>query len=761
MSKIKRMLGSRAVLALGAWVAYVLMFIPLYRLVGQVVAALAILPAVVTGWLFGMRVGLLTGLLTFPLNMLLTALVTGAAWEMMASEGLFGSVLILLIGAVVGRLHDLGEQVRWELAERKRAEEALRKAHDGLEIRVEERTAELAQANRELEAEITERKRAEEALAHERDMLHVLMESVPDWIFFKDAESRIVRSNRAHAQLLGFDDPQEIIGKTDFDLFPSEDAQRFYDEEQRMLQSGQSVVARLGQTPSKDGEVLWVSETKIPLKDETGRVIGLVGISRDVTEIKRAEEALEKAYAEVEKQVEERTAELRQEIVEREQAEEALAYERDLLQALMDNSPDYIFFKDRGSRFVRTNKAHAQLLLGLSDPQEAIGKTDFDLFPEKHDDAQRFYDEEQMIMETRQTVIAREWQVPSITTGEIIWLSEHKVPLTDRTGQVVGFLGLGRDITERKRAEKALAQEQYLLNTLMDNIPDTIYFKDTASRFTRINRAQAQVLGVDPDEAIGKTDFDFFTPEHARDAYVDEQEIVKSGQPLIGKVERIRRADRQNLWVSATKVPITDKEGRVTGIVGVSRDITERKRAEETIRQLAYHDTLTGLPNRRLFNDRLNLALAHAHRNQQKLAVMLLDLDHFKDVNDTLGHGVGDQLLQVVSEQLTNLLRKGDTVARMGGDEFMLLLPEVAGGEGAAEAASASVVAQKILEAIREPFVLNGHELHVTTSIGIAMYPDDGGDADMLMKNADIAMYRAKDQGRDNYQCWQPITQEQ
>jgi len=172
----------------------------------------------------------------------------------------------------------------------------------------------------------------------------------------------------------------------------------------------------------------------------------------------------------------------------------------------------------------------------------------------------------------------------------------------------------------------------------------------------------------------------------------------------------------------------------------------ERKRAEETIRQLAYHDSLTGLPNRRLFNDRLNLEMAHANRNQQKLAVMLLDLDDFKDVNDTLGHSVGDQLLQAVAQRLRSLLRQSDTVARMGGDEFMLILPEIAEEEGATK------VATKVLAAFRKPFVFDGHEIRITTSMGIALYPDDGEDSDTLMKNVDIAMYRAKDRGRDNVQ---------
>jgi len=172
--------------------------------------------------------------------------------------------------------------------------------------------------------------------------------------------------------------------------------------------------------------------------------------------------------------------------------------------------------------------------------------------------------------------------------------------------------------------------------------------------------------------------------------------------------------------------------------------------AEEQLVYIATHDALTGLPNRRLFNDRLTLELAHAQRNQQKLAVMLLDLDHFKDVNDTLGHSVGDKLLQVVGHRLKSLLRRSDTVARMGEDEFMLILPGIVREENATK------VAAKILEAFRKPLVFDGYEIDITTSIGIAVYPSDGEDVDALMKNADIAMYRAKGEGRDNYQRYTP-----
>jgi diguanylate cyclase (GGDEF)-like protein len=190
----------------------------------------------------------------------------------------------------------------------------------------------------------------------------------------------------------------------------------------------------------------------------------------------------------------------------------------------------------------------------------------------------------------------------------------------------------------------------------------------------------------------------------------------------------------------------TDKDlALVERMAAVYAIAFQRKRDEETIRQLAYHDALTGLPNRIVFSDRLTIALAQANRNKQKLAVMLLDLDNFKNVNDTLGHSMGDMLLKGVADRLTGVLRKADTVARMGGDEFMLLMPGITRIEYSIE------IAYKILQTFYIPFVIDGHEIHTSASIGIAIYPDDGKDTDTLIKNADIAMYHAKEQGRNKY----------
>ena len=301
-----------------------------------------------------------------------------------------------------------------------------------------------------------------------------------------------------------------------------------------------------------------------------------------------------------------------------------------------------------------------------------------------------------------------------------------------------------QEIAERKQMEDKLLGAARQWRTTFDGIRDAVCLLSLEGNVLRCNMAMKNLLGKPFNEIIGRPCWELV---HGTSDPIEGCPRVRMRETRRRETLVLPMGDR---WWDISVDPVLDEDGDLVGAAHIIADITERKRAEETIKQMAYHDALTGLPNRRLFNDRLNMALAHAHRSQQKLAVMLLDLDHFKDVNDTLGHSVGDQLLQIAGERLTGLLRKGDSVARMGGDEFMLLLPEIAGGEDPAR------IAQKILEAFRKPFVLDGHEFHVTTSIGISLYPEDGEDADTLMKNADIAMYRAKDLGRDNYQRYTP-----
>jgi diguanylate cyclase (GGDEF)-like protein/PAS domain S-box-containing protein len=288
--------------------------------------------------------------------------------------------------------------------------------------------------------------------------------------------------------------------------------------------------------------------------------------------------------------------------------------------------------------------------------------------------------------------------------------------------------------------------EQSLLEAFLQNLPHNVFFKDRDSRFIRINNEMAAYFGLsDPSQAVGKSDADMFSAEHAQQAFADEQEIMRTGQPAIGHEEKETWPDGRESWVLTTKVPLRNRHGQIIGTMGISRDITERVQAEARIRYMALHDALTGLPNRILLQDRLTQAIALAARNQMRVSVMMLDLDRFKFVNDSLGHYVGDRLLEAVSVRLQACLRDSDIVARLGGDEFVIALPLAAGDQDTEQ------VARKIMAAIAEPFEIEGHELHINSSIGICHYPTDGENAGSLLQAADSAMYEAKAKGRGTY----------
>ena len=260
----------------------------------------------------------------------------------------------------------------------------------------------------------------------------------------------------------------------------------------------------------------------------------------------------------------------------------------------------------------------------------------------------------------------------------------------------------------------------------------------------------AQALGYGKLELIGMS-CEKFLEASSRDLFTAAlANVAKTGLPR-------RRIDygllKKNGAILHTETSIflmNDEMKRPAGYRVLFQDITRRKQAEDLVKKLAFEDTLTGLPNRRLFHDRLVLALNQAKRNKEKLAVMMVDLDRFKEVNDTLGHYVGDLLIQAVGQRLTALLRKGDTVARLGGDEFILLLPSLR------QLDNAKRIAEKILSVFEESFLLEGREVRTTPSIGIAIYPDDGDNMDLLLRNSDIAMYAAKDKGRNTFAYYRP-----
>jgi len=434
--------------------------------------------------------------------------------------------------------------------------------------------------------DITELKRSEEGMAGAQRLLQAILDNVPDRIYFKDTQSRFLKLSKALARRLGVKDPEAAVGKSDFDFNTKEKAEEFYQDEQRIIRTGEALINKTERQILPNGEVAWTSTTKVPLRDQTGKVVGIAGINRDITEQKRTEEALRQSRDELEKRVAERTAELsernvalQQQIAERERAEEALVTAQRLLQAMLDNVPDRIYFKDTQSRFLKLSRALARRI-GLTDPEQAVGKTDFDFFPAEK--AHEFFQDEQKIIQTGQPLINK-IEVQIRPDGEVTWASVTKVPLQDKAGKVIGIAGINRDITDQKHAEEALAQERHLLRTLIDNLPDCIYTKDTTGRKTLVNLADLQNLRCQTEaEAIGKTDFDFFPREIAERFWADDQKVIQ-GEPVTNREEYFLSATGDKRWLLTSKLPLRDQSGRIVGLVGIGRDITEHKRAEETL----------------------------------------------------------------------------------------------------------------------------------------------------------------------------------
>jgi diguanylate cyclase (GGDEF)-like protein/PAS domain S-box-containing protein len=301
------------------------------------------------------------------------------------------------------------------------------------------------------------------------------------------------------------------------------------------------------------------------------------------------------------------------------------------------------------------------------------------------------------------------------------------------------------DATELRRTERALKESEEKFRSLFESSRDAIYIAAWDGEFIDVNQAFIELFGYTRDETLKL---------NAKVAYLTSEER-----------ERFKQAIKDNNFVKDFEIKLQKKDGTVMDCLlavtgkrdedgkifeyhGIVRDITERKRTEEMIKHMAFHDALTDLPNRALFNDRLTMAIAHAERFQERVAVMMLDLDKFKDVNDTHGHSVGDLLLKTVAGKLGRQTRKGDTIARMGGDEFMLIFTDLK------QTDDIHAIADKILEDFQNPVAIDNQILPITTSVGIAIYPDHGEDIDTLVKNADIAMYEAKKAGRNQYQFY-------
>jgi diguanylate cyclase (GGDEF)-like protein/PAS domain S-box-containing protein len=474
-------------------------------------------------------------------------------------------------------------------------------------------------------------------------------------------------------------------------------------------------------------------------------------VQEEVVERRRAEQELQAAKETLEVQVDARTAELRQangllqvELAERKRAEVKLEQTVSTLHATLEATADGILVVDKQDNIVNFNCRFTEMwnipdaIMESRDDNQALAFVLDQLIDPKPFIAK--------IQELRGQLEAESFDTLLFKDGRVF--ERYSRPQLV-AGQNVGRVWSFRDITERKHAEEALAKEQYLLHALLTTVPDYVYFKDTEGRFIRTSTSHAKAFGLnDPMQVIGKTDFDFFTEEHARQAYEDEQELMRTGHPLI-KEEKETWPDRPDTWVLAAKMPLRDQQGNIIGTVGISKDISERKRMEDQLVYTALHDPLTSLPNRVLFMDRLSHVIERVKRHRDhQFAVLYLDLDRFKVVNDSLGHNIGDLLLIESARRLGASLRGQDTVARLGGDEFVILLEDIQ------DPKDVKRIADRIQHDLALPFDLEGHKVFVSVSLGIVLSNASYEKADDIVRDADIAMYRAKGQGRGRYEMF-------
>ena len=323
--------------------------------------------------------------------------------------------------------------------------------------------------------------------------------------------------------------------------------------------------------------------------------------------------------------------------------------------------------------------------------------------------------------------------------GSIIYVEISTYPV--KINNSTYALGIARDITEKKLAQEALFVSEERFKTIFNSANDCIMIYDLDENILEINDKAYKRLGFSKNDLLNKSISSISTLEYFKKLIETKQELLKKGNLIFETIITLKNG--KNIPVEISSKVINYKNNKA--ILSVLRDITERKKIEELIRKLAYKDPLTDLPNRLLFAEHFKLIKANAERNNKKFAIMLADLDNFKIINDTFGHDIGDELLKHIGKRFVSTLREEDIVARIGGDEFLFLIPEIKSIE------SAGKVAEKLVTSFRRQFIILNHIIHTTISIGVSIFPDHGKTYDILVKKADSSMYKVKRESRNNY----------
>ncbi|GAB4508201.1 MAG: hypothetical protein Tsb0026_06470 [Sulfuricaulis sp.] len=601
--------------------------------------------------------------------------------------------------------------------------------------------------------DITERKRLELTLAENETRLRTLVQTIPDLTWLKDVDGVYLSCNPVFERLYGAKEA-EIVGKTDYDFVDKELADFFREHDRKAMAAGKPSINEEWLTFAEDGRRGLFETIKTPMVDENGKLVGVLGIARDITE--------------------------------RKQAEAALHDSRENLDRLLNSMEEGAYGVDIHGNCTFVNRAFLKIL-GYQSADEVLGQHIHELIHHSHADGSVYPSSECRMYrayETRQTINAVD-EVFWRKDGTAIPIEYWSRPIV-KDEVVIGAMATFVDITARKRQEALLAGEKRVLEMLARGaaLPEAlealarIYENQHESRRlsailllnadgTRLHVGGAPSLPASFRHCIDGVSIDSYGG--FREGYAREMVAISDilNDPKCAAIrEEALRYGLNTCW----STPIISAKGIMLGAFAVydcessrptpaDRELLERvcqlagiaiekHRDQESLVTMAYYDVLTGLPNRALLQDRLRQAMIEADRHERLVALLFMDLDRFKTINDTLGHEMGDVLLKKVARRLEECVRSGDTVARPGGDEFIIVLADVAHVD------DVSRVAQKIIDVFSQPFEIDGRELFVTCSIGVTLYPFDDRDIETLHRNADAAMYHAKEEGRNNFQFY-------
>lgn len=531
-----------------------------------------------------------------------------------------------------------------------------------------------------------------------------LVESSSDWVWEVDTRGTYTYVSPKIKDVLGYT-PEEVLGKTPFELMPQDEAERVKVIFASVVASRRPCFGIDNTNRHKDGRLVMLETNCVPVFGPDGELLGYRGMDRDITERKKAEIAL--------RQSEERLAEAQR-------IANMGSWDWDIAHSDLHWSDEiYRIFGLSPEQFGATYEAFLDVV--HPDDRDRVQQA----VKEALDRSNPYYVEHRIVRPDGSKGVVQE-------RGEVTF---------DVDGRPIRMVGTVQDITERKAAEQKLRQAA----SVFENTNEGVIITGSDLRIEAVNEAFTRITGYTEAEALGKTTSFLKSGRHTTDFYQAMWDTLNSTGRWQGEIwNRTKAGIAYPEWLNISEV--RDENNAIINYIGVFSDISALRASQDKLEYAAHHDALTGLPNRTLFRDRLEQVLVRSHRHDEGVALLFIDLDRFKVINDTLGHEVGDLMLQEVARRLSACMREEDTVARMGGDEFVVIQQEVR------QPADAALLASRLLAEVSRPMLIAGHDLVAGLSIGVSLYPQHGGNITTLLKNADAAMYRAKDMGRNCYQ---------